>query len=975
MFELRFLGEVSLGVPPGPALRQLTRPRSVAMLAILAASEGDGVTRDRLVALLWESVDRERARHSLANQIHLVRKALGKDSVLTAGEFVHLNPARVSADIREFRTALEDGDLERAAGSYRGPFLRGFHLDGADEFQRWTDTERQVLATSALDVFEELARREAREGRPAGEVRWLQRAVRCDPWNSRAALSLAHALARSGDPGNGVQALREHVRRLAEDLQISADPAILSLIETGDFGVELVADASLSSPAASPGARRVPAREDLDGVSADARGSSPRRVAGRIVAALATFALVVAAGAFVDRVRGLEGGDASRLAVLPALPVGVDSSVADLVTAQFYAELADWEFLDAAPRHETEKVWRRLGKSASGDSPDDGIRRAGRRLRAGNVLTFHVSPSPGGIEIAAALNRLPTGEEVASARTVGTPDSLSHAVHDLLVRLKATELGVPADRIATLAGHDHEAVRLFLRSHPHESEAQDRLLREAIARDSSFALAALELYESFQDYSMPDGDDPAAVAEAAKWAEVAALIWKNRNLLSPADRAYAEARLGWRFNPAHTARLEVAAWQHAVDVAPDRLSHWQGLFLQCYRWCSSYARSWRRPLLEIHDAMLERGDTTAVESAMSLALALGDSARLRRYADLLPEDAWYGRWAAAIGLGQERERAEVVERMPDLGSGPLLRIGNAAILTGLGLDDAEDAARQSRQGNPGSIYSLRQAVLARERGRHAEYRRYRDKLFQYFDVRTGVDAIAAAAVIAEWAIFGEPETDATLERADRMLSRVVAAGPGGSPDSLAVAHCFRSYLRIERGDTTGVAEAISVLRREPSLRNLALARMCGPFLELLLARNAGPDARLAATGRLNDAVRDRPVTFGRGPGLIYTDLNIAVAANLELARFLAELGHPETGLQAVERRPVQPEFWGLYGFHIDFVREEARLLAQAGETDAALSRYEKYFRLRPEPPDLASWAREWAAVRDEYEALLARSAG
>ncbi len=66
--------------------------------------------------------------------------------------------------------------------------------------------------------------------------------------------------------------------------------------------------------------------------------------------------------------------------------------------------------------------------------------------------------------------------------------------------------------------------------------------------------------------------------------------------------------------------------------------------------------------------------------------------------------------------------------------------------------------------------------------------------------------------------------------------------------------------------------------------------------------------------------------------------------------------------------------WGLFGWHIDFVREEARLLAQAGETDAALARYEKYFRIRPAPPDLESWAAEWNLAREEYEALR-RSAG
>jgi hypothetical protein len=60
----------------------------------------------------------------------------------------------------------------------------------------------------------------------------------------------------------------------------------------------------------------------------------------------------------------------------------------------------------------------------------------------------------------------------------------------------------------------------------------------------------------------------------------------------------------------------------------------------------------------------------------------------------------------------------------------------------------------------------------------------------------------------------------------------------------------------------------------------------------------------------------------------------------------------------------------MFGFHIDFVREEARLLASAGEREAALDTYAKYFRLRPNPPDLASWRDTWYVVRAELDSLL-----
>ncbi len=988
MHVLRFLGEVSLGVAPGAARRQVSRPRSVAVLACLAASERGGITRDRLVALLWEDQDRSHSRHNLANQLHILRRSLGSDAILTTSDFVSLNRDVVPSDVDEFKCALDRGDLLRAAELYRGPFLDGFHLKGAAEFERWADAERHALASRALETFEALASRATAAGDPEGAVRWLQRAVSHDPYNSRAAVALGRALAASLDPGNAVQLLREHAQKLRDDLGIEPDPEVLALIDTADFGLggRVVGTPALRATPHGTGAQpRSP--DPLDRV-AGARGdaaappagdtspaSKPMRLARGIAVLAGAFALVVASGLLIERARGGEKHDADQVAILPVRAVGVDSAVASLLSARLHAELADWETHRAVPPHETESAWRRLRGSTRHEPSRALVRRFGKRLGAGRVLVASVAGSEDGVEVTASLVAVPGGEPLASARAEGPLDGLGRVAHALVVQLEGQEQGIPADRIRTLLGHDPAAVRLFLQAHPHESELRDRLLRQAIERDSTFALAALELYESFWNTAIPDADDPAEVAEAARWSEVAAIIWEHRDSLSPADRAYAEARVGWRYDPEYTAAKHVAAWERAVQVAPDRLASWQGLFGACYQWCSSFRRPWRGPLLEIHDALLQRGDSSQIEVAMEVALAAGDSARLRAYANILSEDEWYGRWLAAVGLGREAEHRAVIAAIPGMDDFPLMRIGNAVILTGLALEDAELVAREPQRGDPGSIYELRRTVVARERGRHAEYRRLRDKLFQYFDVRQGVDAIGAANVIAEWAFFGEPETEETLNRMDTVLTRIVAEGTRGSPDSLALAHCYRGVLRLEREDRTGVPESVRFLRAEPAVRSLALSRMCAPFLEYLVARGEGRAAHAEAARRLHDAVRERPLTFGRGPGMYYTDLYIASAANLALARSFGDLGHPETGLQIVERRPVEPGYWGLFGFHIEFVREEARLLALAGETKAAAARYEKYFRFRSTPPDLPSWAEDWEEARAEYEALLEVPAG
>jgi hypothetical protein len=669
-------------------------------------------------------------------------------------------------------------------------------------------------------------------------------------------------------------------------------------------------------------------------------------------------------------VRGGEQYDPDLVAVLPVRAVGVDSLVALLATEKLNAELADWEELRIARPERVEAAWRSL-RAGPGLDPDPDIALGvGRRLGSGAVLVARVTSAEHGVELSASLVEARTGAVLASARSPGVLDSLSSTAHGLAVRLFGEWRRILPDRIATLGQYDPEAVHLFIASHPHEDENRDRLLNEAIARDSTFALAALELYESFPNYIFPDADDPAALEEAAMWDRVASVIWRNRETLSAADRAYVEALLGWRYKGGYTARLHVAAWERAVDVAPDRLTHWEGLVRECYWWCSSYRRGWRLPLLAMHDSLLVRGDSSYIEAAMEVAFVVGDTARLRMYNERLPADAWYGRWLAALGLGRDADRATIRAQMPEMGNRPLMRIGNAAIMTGLGLEDAERVARESWRGPPGSIYSLRTLVLARERGDHAEYRRLRDQLFQYFDVRPGLGAIGAANVIFEWGFLGEPESEQTLDRMDHVLSEILLTGQDGSPDSLAVAYCYRSQLRLLREDTTGVAEAVRALTREPAMRELAVSRMCAPFLRYLADRRRDDRAESEATQRLHDVMRNRPLTLGRGPGLFVVDMNLAGSINLVLGRSLGDQGYPQSGLHLVERRPYQAGLWGLYGFHIEFLREEARLLVLAGEPEAALERYEKYFRLRPEPPDLESWADTWHEVRREYEALV-----
>jgi DNA-binding SARP family transcriptional activator len=943
------------------------------------------------VGLLWPDLDARRARHALSVQLHQIRRVLGGDVLLTRGDFVRFNPDLISADVVSFQRALQRGDLERAADLYQGPFLNGFHLTGAGEFERWMENERQSLAVRCLEVLETLAGRAEREGRATAAVGWWQRAAQHDPFNSRVALACARALAATGDRGNGVQFLRDHAARLRDELEIEPDEEILAAIRTGDFGVspdyangtvwpdkrsvsqpvvESQGHASRSRPAPSAPTRIEDVRPATPKHASDA---APRRAARplrrRVVVPVAVTVLALVTTLAV-RARNTDVYDPGRIVILPTEVVGLDTTMSALVMSHLHASLADWPSLTPARQGAAAEMWRAAGGSAQSAPPEAAARSIAAQLGAGLMLLSSATPAADGIELHAVLADGADATAIATARVTSSSDSLHALVEQLTVHLLARAQRMPDDRIVALDAYASDVVHLYLRANRGGPAEREHLLREALARDSTFAPAAVALLETAPDYYEQHLQDA--------WAPVAATAWMHRHRLSAADRAYVEALVGWQFTPRYTAAQHVEAWQRAVDVAPDRPRHLRGLALACYRWCSElndgWAGRWTTRVLETHDALfeVEDADLGFVERGLEVAFLAGDHDRMRRYAELLPEPALYGRWLAARGLESERDAAEL-QRLIEDGELNDYRIGNVAVLTGIGLEDAELIADRDR--DTGRIHRLRALVQARERGRHAQYRVLRDKMLQLEHLSGRWNVFLSNMVIWEWAFFDEPETDSVLDTHDRALSEIIVRVPRPGPDTLATASCALAQLRLVRGDTAGVAGAIDLLSHDHGARHLAVSRMCAPFLELLAARRKGREALTRATRHLNDVLQDRPLDLGTGDGMVNVEIMLAGAATLELSRTLLALGYPEAGLRTVVRRPYRAGLWGLFGFHIEFQLEEARLLAAAGATQQALAKYDLYFRLRPEPPDLESWRETWEAARAEREALLSADGG
>ena len=149
--------------------------KALGLLAVLAAAGPRGASRDALLAHLWPESDDERARTSLKQLVHSLRHQLRvPDLLLTAGE-LRLNPDEITSDVAGFRAAVAQGDHAGAVELYAGPFLDGFYLRGASDFERWAAAERsrlendyaralEALAGGSAACIEDLTARTARRG-------------------------------------------------------------------------------------------------------------------------------------------------------------------------------------------------------------------------------------------------------------------------------------------------------------------------------------------------------------------------------------------------------------------------------------------------------------------------------------------------------------------------------------------------------------------------------------------------------------------------------------------------------------------------------------------------------------------------------------------------------------------------------------------------------------------------------------------
>ena len=230
VLRIRSFGSPVIEGPSGPLGGCAAQRQALALLTLVAACDR-GLSRDKIVALLWPDADARRAGHRLSQLLHALRGCLGEDALISGAGEIRLNRDRISSDVTEFQEACSEEDFERAVACYRGPFLDGFFLSGSPEFERWAESERTVLARAHTDALESLAIEAETRGEQAQAAGWWSKLAEHEPLSSRVIIRLMAALAAHGNRAGALQQARRYEEEMGRELEAEPNPAVLALAD------------------------------------------------------------------------------------------------------------------------------------------------------------------------------------------------------------------------------------------------------------------------------------------------------------------------------------------------------------------------------------------------------------------------------------------------------------------------------------------------------------------------------------------------------------------------------------------------------------------------------------------------------------------------------------------------------------------------------------------------------------------------
>jgi serine/threonine-protein kinase len=239
--------------------------RRFALLAYLAMERS--APRARIVALFYPEIDEARAGRRLTQSIYSIREVFGKDCIITRGGELRACESLV-CDANDFGTLADRAEYELALGLYRRPFLDGFYLSDACDWERWVERKRAVLARTFSHAARLAVGRLIEQGNYATAVTHSSRWLELDDDNQEAHRLFMTALARSGRAEDAIRhylswerGLREHQGDVPCEQMKAFVEALRKSVGTASVNIDQPRperEAIVVQPAASLGTAQLP---------------------------------------------------------------------------------------------------------------------------------------------------------------------------------------------------------------------------------------------------------------------------------------------------------------------------------------------------------------------------------------------------------------------------------------------------------------------------------------------------------------------------------------------------------------------------------------------------------------------------------------------------------------------------------------------------------------------------------------------
>jgi predicted ATPase/DNA-binding SARP family transcriptional activator len=219
--------------------------KGLAILAYLAVNRRP-VSRATLAALLWPDYDQQRAAANLRRTLWSLNSRMGAGALSADGERVALAPS-VAVDVEAFSRLVDEtrqhghpphevcpaccAPLAAAARIAQDPFMAGFSLDDAVEFDDWQSLTATGLRDALAEALRRLAAAHALVGDLQAALDAAQRRAAIDPLDQDAARDLLLHYAWCGQHAAALRAFRELERRLERELGAAPDPHVRAAFE------------------------------------------------------------------------------------------------------------------------------------------------------------------------------------------------------------------------------------------------------------------------------------------------------------------------------------------------------------------------------------------------------------------------------------------------------------------------------------------------------------------------------------------------------------------------------------------------------------------------------------------------------------------------------------------------------------------------------------------------------------------------